>query len=495
MEAGRTLQDDQRRHVLEKFDQSPYPLYLRLAFEEARRWRSFDGIPVGAAGVPGLGADVHAVLNDLFGRLEQPQHHGRMLVSRSLGYLAAARRGLSEDELLDVLSADEEALEEFRRCSPRSPETDRLPVAVWSRLFADLEPYLARRQAFGTVVLSFYHRQVAEAVEDRYLAGDDRVCRHRALADYFRGQEYFLESLEEQRARARRFPPTPRPVNIRKVDELPYHVLEVAKLAGRDDPKAKEWDEVADLLTDWQFLEAKAEAQPHPNLKAQVTQGRAIDMPESALVNDRDAISSRDGYDPVAAEGMTFREHLQELVAMLRPVALAWFLASLVAPWFIGGNLMTAIFLSSAYALPVVYPLLAFQLYRFALPGLYPQERLWVILALCVGVPAVIATVAFALAYWEVTLGVSNQIAIVTALPKALLTIGMGALYILESRMRHVQNVPFPLRHQAYWWGSMLLIICVPSILWSAGATVCATICGLSAIPLGRCRPLFRKVR
>ena len=29
-----------------------------------------------------------------------------------------------------------------------------------------------------------------------------------------------------------------------------------------NDPKSEHWDVVTDLLTDWQFLEAKAEAQP-----------------------------------------------------------------------------------------------------------------------------------------------------------------------------------------------------------------------------------------
>ena len=58
-------------------------------------------------------------------------------------------------------------------------------------------------------------------------------------------------------------PPTPRPANVRKVVELPYHRLEAAKFLGKDDPKSPYWDAVADLLTDWQFLEAKAEADPN----------------------------------------------------------------------------------------------------------------------------------------------------------------------------------------------------------------------------------------
>jgi hypothetical protein len=46
------------------------------------------------------------------------------------------------------------------------------------------------------------------------------------------------------------------------VDELPWQLLQVAKLTGRDDPHSPHWDAVADLFTDLHFLEAKAEAQP-----------------------------------------------------------------------------------------------------------------------------------------------------------------------------------------------------------------------------------------
>jgi len=61
----------------------------------------------------------------------------------------------------------------------------------------------------------------------------------------------FMESLEEQRTRAKRLPRTPHPANIRKVDELPWQRLQ-----------AEQWDDLADLLMNWQFLEAKAEARP-----------------------------------------------------------------------------------------------------------------------------------------------------------------------------------------------------------------------------------------
>jgi NACHT domain- and WD repeat-containing protein len=259
-EAGRTLQPEQRAEVLGKFAHCPLPLYLKLAAEEARRWRSWEGVQP-------LSGTVEGLLEQLLVRLERPEHHGETLVGRSLAYLAAGKNGLTEDELLDVLSRDKDVVQNFAQRSPESPkikENDPLPVIVWSRLLDDIHRYMTHRRADGTVVMDFYHRQVGEAVQKRYLPSEEvRARAHQQLADYFATLDYWAETLEAQRARARRLPPTPRPANVRKVVELPYHRLEVAKLAGKDDPHSKHWDAVADLLTDWQFLEAKAEADPN----------------------------------------------------------------------------------------------------------------------------------------------------------------------------------------------------------------------------------------
>jgi hypothetical protein len=126
-------------------------------------------------------------------------------------------------------------------------------VVVWSRLYFDLEPYLAERDAHGTPVLNFYHRQFGEAAAAAFLNGDGRAQAHSHLAEYFQGQDYFRETLDAQRTRARTAPPTPRPVNVRKVDELPWQRLEAAKLR-------KQWEDLGGLFTELSFVEAKAEA-------------------------------------------------------------------------------------------------------------------------------------------------------------------------------------------------------------------------------------------
>lgn len=129
-EAGRKLQPEQRADVMGKFRACPLPLFLKLAFEEARRWRSWDGLPRGTDAIPGLSDSIDGVLGDLFHRLEEPRNHGPLLVGRALGYIAAGKNGLTEDELLDVLSADEDVMEWFYSQSPteqaKRPEV-RLP--------------------------------------------------------------------------------------------------------------------------------------------------------------------------------------------------------------------------------------------------------------------------------------------------------------------------------------------------------------------------------
>ena len=283
-EAGRTLQPPQRTEVLTKFalsamitdegggdeqKQHGMPLYLKLAFEEVRRWKSYTPLVELTPNIPGI-------IRQLFGRLKSKANHGEMLVSRSLGYLAASKNGLSEDEMLDVLARDAHVYASFlgvARHIPsdllphlntylqeigetRSPldwlastcgDEDRLtahvarlieqapdlqlPVVLWSRLYFDLEPYLTERSADGASLLSFYHRQLREVVEAEFLS-DNKPARHAHIADYFAHQDLFE--------------PQQKTPNVRKLSELPYQQT-----------YGQQWDAVHATLTDFDFLEAK----------------------------------------------------------------------------------------------------------------------------------------------------------------------------------------------------------------------------------------------
>ena len=101
-------------------------------------------------------------------------------------------------------------------------------------MYFDLEPYLTERIADGTSLISFYHRQLGEVVNEDYLSEEVKKDRHRVLARYFGAQPLFTERDEEK---------TP---NLRKLSELPFQQT-----------SGEMWDEVYETLTDFEFLEAK----------------------------------------------------------------------------------------------------------------------------------------------------------------------------------------------------------------------------------------------
>jgi len=226
-EARRDVQPDQRRTVIDGFARSGLPLYLRLAFEEARLWRSFDGVQP-------LGDDALAIIRQTFARLSDAANHGEPLIRRSLGYLTAAKEGLTEEEIVDVLSRDDEVMADFRGRFPNSPKADRLPLVIWSRLYYDLQPYLTERGGLGGAVLDFFHRQMRRVAAADYLDPHIELEWHRALAEYFR-------STPDQ--------PAPDVYNARKLTELPFQLR-----------KARMWEELEATLCDLAFVEAKCAA-------------------------------------------------------------------------------------------------------------------------------------------------------------------------------------------------------------------------------------------
>lgn len=71
------------------------------------------------------------------------------------------RNGLTNEELLHVLSLDDEVLDEiYQYWPPPDPKEVAVPTLVWARLRYELEEYLVERQAEGKTVLVLYHRWV-----------------------------------------------------------------------------------------------------------------------------------------------------------------------------------------------------------------------------------------------------------------------------------------------------------------------------------------------
>lgn len=223
--ARRRLQPAQQEMLFAACAQAGTPLYMKLAFEEARLWRSFDRLEQCR-----LGDGIDGIVDQLLERLSDPRNHGAVLVAHALGYLTAARYGLTEDELLALLAGDEDVWVSVvgegttRR---HDPPLRRLPVVVWSRLYLDLEPYLTERAVPGGTTIAFFHRQLAERVRPGR-------AHHEALSAYFAAQPNWTG---------------PQQPNLRRLTELVRQQVQAARL-----------DQAEASLTDLDFVSAKCGA-------------------------------------------------------------------------------------------------------------------------------------------------------------------------------------------------------------------------------------------
>ncbi|XP_036097336.1 NACHT domain- and WD repeat-containing protein 1 [Molossus molossus] len=230
----RTLSPGQRDLLWASLPECGHPGQLRLAFEEARKWASFI--------VPApLASTAEEAMHQLCARLEQT--HGQLLVARVLGYIVSSRQGVSEAELKDILSLDDEVLQAvYQDWTPPSKELLRFPPLLWVRLRRDLGNCLARRPVDGFTLLAIAHRQLAEVVRERYLLGPEKAKRHGMLADFFLGtwsqgtkKLITLPLVGKPLNLDRKVAPQPlwfsdTVANLRKLKELPYHLLHSGRI-------------------------------------------------------------------------------------------------------------------------------------------------------------------------------------------------------------------------------------------------------------------------
>jgi anti-anti-sigma factor len=265
---GRRLTSVQTALALKAIEACPRPLFVKLLAEEAKEWRADEPTPQLPAGETHESV-LTAIIGRLFDRLAEPTNHGKLLVERAISYLVASKNGLTEDELIGLLSTDSEFFGAFQEQArqvgqPLPSGTASLPTAVWVRLNSDLRPYLIHRNWNGASLISFFHRSVEQAARARFLETSDiTIQRREHIVSYFQPddrREFFRLSPDEQRAWAREKPGQTRPVSLRRLSELPYQLLALARCRSLEDPDPAHWSDVSDLLIAIHFLEAKAES-------------------------------------------------------------------------------------------------------------------------------------------------------------------------------------------------------------------------------------------
>lgn len=221
--AGRRLEEAQERAILDAFEREGNPLWLSIAVRESLSLATGDPPPRLETSLPRL-------VGQILVRLSAESRHGRVLLENVLRFLACAREGLAEDELIELLSAETAVMRDFRRRFPKSPPVNLLPVTIWVALFGDLESYLAERDVNGVSLLRFHRQPFLDALDD-FAPGPPTPWR-RAMAVYF-GKQFDRDGARAARA----------------LRELPVHQA-----------RAGLWSEAFATMTSPVFLEGRLPA-------------------------------------------------------------------------------------------------------------------------------------------------------------------------------------------------------------------------------------------
>uniref|UniRef100_A0A8B9LCS5 NACHT and WD repeat domain containing 1 n=1 Tax=Astyanax mexicanus TaxID=7994 RepID=A0A8B9LCS5_ASTMX len=235
--AGRRLTSEQVDAVLQSFQKTGSPLHLKLLLDMAKQWTSYTTLSDIR-----LGSSVQEVISLFLDALEGK--HGKLFVRHALGYITLSRFGLSEAELQDILSLDNDVLAEvYQNRLPPNHTLLRFPPLLWALFRQDLGDHLVERWENGIAV------QFIEIVKERYLSVELRVKMHTVLSEYFLGQwsqgqqkPILLHPLMTQLNADRKVPAQPLWFaegipNFRKLHELPFHLLHAGK-----------WEELRQLL-------------------------------------------------------------------------------------------------------------------------------------------------------------------------------------------------------------------------------------------------------
>ena len=177
--SGRTVTEEQLDIYKQIFPSCPLPIFIKLLSCEARRLKSCCCMTDMKFPTDGWSA-----IHQFFDQLEDV--HGRALVTHAMALHCASGWGLSDCEMEDVLSLDEDLLNAVY--TEYHPEVRRIPPHAWVRLKEDLSDFLFTQEVNGVTVTTWGSRMFQIITQERYHCFEENIKEaHSVLADYFLG--------------------------------------------------------------------------------------------------------------------------------------------------------------------------------------------------------------------------------------------------------------------------------------------------------------------
>lgn len=182
---------EQLRCVKKSIEDGATPLQIKLLSELVSVWHSTENKTE-------LPSDVKKIVYIYITDMYKKYGHNKELLLCSMALIAIAPYGITEDELLKLLFRFKQVREYFRLEDRYNHSLNKIPFAVWSRIFYDLKGCLTLSRLNGDIVVKFVHQIFQKVVLDEF--SDYCVQAQKILIDFYYEQKNFVnQSLPNKR--------------------------------------------------------------------------------------------------------------------------------------------------------------------------------------------------------------------------------------------------------------------------------------------------------
>ncbi|XP_062991183.1 uncharacterized protein LOC134404425 [Elgaria multicarinata webbii] len=308
----RRLSKRQHDHLMEACTACPLPLYIHCAYKESCLWTSFS--PETEVCLP---QDIPGMYSWTLNRMEKS--HGEQVVKRMATYVSLSRNGITQEELLDLMSMDDVVIQEVTKFQKAS--ISAFPLVLWLKLLEDLGEHLREQRTDNTYVFNWAHMSLKHVCMERYLkAQDSQVSLHASFADYYLGRISHelrkcceLSTFQPLAWALKRESKISYIFNVRKLFGTPYHLIRSKNLTLL----------IKECLFNYEFLLHKSWASSiisvEEDLRAAIGADRTI--PDLALLSEALRLSKEVLIQDPSQMASQLIGRLHQIVAADKPVA------------------------------------------------------------------------------------------------------------------------------------------------------------------------------
>ncbi|XP_053393326.1 protein qui-1-like [Mercenaria mercenaria] len=181
----RKLTEHQRKAVINSFSKDRNPFVITEVSKMATRWHSWSEPNIIGSLPDVIPVSMESIIENKLISLEKS--YGKVIVSALCMYITLARYGLTEVELMDVMSANDQVLIESH--PQGQPMVLRFPYHIWARIRHEIGSLLCKRCIGNRTLFTWINKQCVAAVRQRYLSSPEHTVHvHRHLANIFMEQ-------------------------------------------------------------------------------------------------------------------------------------------------------------------------------------------------------------------------------------------------------------------------------------------------------------------